>query len=452
MAVTQAEFPDTIFALATPSGRSGVAVIRVSGPHAAAALMTLSPQSEMPNPRHASLRVLHHPQTKEQIDQALVLYFPKPHSFTGEDVVELHTHGSRAILTEMLAALGELPGLRMASPGEFSRRAFYHQKFDLAEIEGMADLIDAETQEQKRQALRVMGGAFSEQCLSLRASLLKTLAYAEAFLDFPDEDLPASAVEEMEQEMKAVAANIQAMLGQAKHSRAIREGYRIALLGIPNAGKSSLLNALAERDAAIVTEIAGTTRDILEVRLNLSGYLVIVADTAGLRETSDMIELEGIRRAKAYAEEAELRLWLIDPSQEDVQQHDLLDSAQPYDLIIHTKCDLKQMPYTAKNVGYTAIDLSAKTGAGMERLLSEISTRIISSFENVKENSLITRQRHVNAFNAALAHLEIARIEQDLTLRAESLRLAIRSLSTVIGIVGVDDILDVVFSAFCLGK
>src|SRR5690606_16468341 len=294
----------TIFALASAAGRAGVAVVRLSGSTASRALETLSSQP-LPSPRRASLRRLHD-SAGERLDDALVLWFPAPHSYTGEDVVELHLHGGRAVVRDVLEALAAVPGLRPAEPGEFTRRAFDNGKLDLAEVEGLADLIDAETAGQRRQALRQLDGGLSALGEGWRARLVRILAQLEADIDFPDEDLPERVAAAVAPGIEELANEMRRHLDDGRRGEILREGFHIAIIGPPNAGKSSLLNWLAQRDAAIVSDTAGTTRDVVEVRLDLGGWPVIVADTAGLRETAETVEREGIRRARARAEAADL--------------------------------------------------------------------------------------------------------------------------------------------------
>jgi tRNA modification GTPase len=449
MTPMQAQSDDTIVALASAPGRAGVAVLRLSGPQVPDALQALGVHP-LPAARHATLRRLRHPQSGDVLDQGLVLYFAAPHSFTGEDVAELQVHGSRAVVASLLSCLCALPHVRLAEPGEFARRAFYHHKLNLAELEGLADLIDAETDAQRAQALRLMEGSLSYVCEALRQGLMKTLAYAEAFLDFPDEDLPPAALAEMNGELAQAASDIATLLARAGQAETIREGFRVALLGAPNAGKSSLLNALAQREVAIVTERAGTTRDILEVRLNLQGYLVILADMAGLRETDDAIEQEGIRRALAYAREADLRLWLVDGSQPASSLEATGLMYQPGDLIVFTKQDLPAHPSLASQTAAN-LKVSAQTGEGIPQLLQALGSHMMTRF-TASETCVLVRQRHVNAFHSAQQHLTAAMAEDDLTLKAEEIRLAIRAISAVIGAVDVEDILDIVFGSFCLGK
>jgi tRNA modification GTPase len=302
----------TIYALATPAGRSGVAVVRISGAEARAALAALTDR-EPPQPRVAALRRLRG-RDAVPIDDALVLWFPAPHSFTGEDVVELHLHGGPAVIAAALAALAVQPGLRLAEPGEFTRRAFDHDKLDLAQVEGLADLIAAETEMQRRQALRQAEGALSRRLESWRTDLIRVLGRLEAYIDFPDEDLPQQLTSSIEMEIAQIGERLAAELAGRAAER-LRDGLTIAILGAPNVGKSSILNRLAQREAAIVSSIAGTTRDVIEVRMDIAGYPVTLADTAGLRATADEIEAEGVRRALSRAEYADLKLLVFDGGQ-----------------------------------------------------------------------------------------------------------------------------------------
>lgn len=445
----QPDFSDTIVALATPPGRSGVAVIRLSGPHVREALTALGVRP-LPEPRQAALRGLKHPVSGELLDRGLILFFQGPYSFTGEDVAELQVHGSRAVLSELLDALTGLDGLRLAEPGEFARRAFHYHKADLTELEGLADLIEAETTAQRRQAQRLMEGQLTVRCEALRQSLLHTLAYIEAYLDFPDEEIPEHALTDMHRELQASQREVEALLSGSRQAEIVRDGFRVSLAGIPNAGKSSLLNALLQRDAAIVTDIPGTTRDVLEARLSLRGYLVILCDTAGIRDSSDPVEQQGILRARASLEAADLRIWLLDPTQPLAAQMTLIAGAQPGDLVVFTKADLVTAPQVDFPEGVATLNVSSVSSAGLNHLLDAVHSRIVSALP--VEAALLTRQRQVTAFDKARQHLVAAQSLQDLVLKAEEVRLCIRSLAFVIGVVDVDNILDIVFGSFCIGK
>src|SRR5215510_11614111 len=307
--------PDTIVALATGAGRAGVAVIRLSGPAAGATLQALTAR-DLPKPRAATREAFCDPRTGISLDDGLALWFPGPHSFTGEDVAELHVHGGPAVIAAIIDACLTQPGVRVAEPGEFTRRAFENGKLDLAEAEGLADLVDAETEGQRRQALRQRRGALSAVYDGWRERLIEAAALIEAEIDFPDEELPDALAQRAGPLLASLAADIGRHLDDAHRGERIRDGYRIAIIGPPNAGKSSLLNALAQREAAIVSDIPGTTRDVVEVRLVLAGFPVWIADTAGLREAADAIEAEGVRRALARAEEADLRIGVVESGAE----------------------------------------------------------------------------------------------------------------------------------------
>lgn len=432
---------DTIYAVSTPPGRGGVAVIRVSGSEAGSALDGLI-AGDRPAPRVATLGVLRHPLSGEMLDKALALWFPAPRSFTGEDAAELHLHGGRAVVDGVLGALSTLPRLRIAEPGEFTRRAFTNGKMDLTEAEGLADLIDAETQAQRRQALDQMGGALGRLYEGWRRELIRVLAYLEADLDFPDEDLPEGVADQVRPKIIELLSAIDVHLADNRRGERLRSGVQIAILGPPNAGKSSLLNALAQRDVAIVSEIAGTTRDVIEVHLDLGGYPVILADTAGLRETSDAIEDEGVRRALRRAEAADLKLFLTD-AREETPAEPVADGA----ILVFNKTDLApgfQLPFPA------ACAVSVRTGAGLPVLLKLLEERVSSVIAG--PNVALTRARHREALEECRFSLSRS-LEADLPeLGAEDVRLATRALGRITGKVDVEDLLDVIFRDFCIGK
>lgn len=441
---------DTIVALASAPGRAGVAVLRVSGPQAREALTHICVPSDLPAPRVASLRDIVDFRSKEIIDHALVLFFPAPHSFTGEDVVELHLHGGRAILSATLDLLCALPHIRPAEPGEFSRRAFENGKMDLTEAEGIADLVDAETAAQRRQALRQMDGALGKLYYGWAERLTHNLAYIEAEIDFADEDIPPDLSAGRREDVAALSREIAAHLNDGHRGERLREGFTVALLGAPNAGKSSLLNALARREAAIVSPIAGTTRDIIEVQLDLGGYPVTLADTAGLRETADSIESEGVRRALTRAEQADLKLLIFDgsaPAPLDPATQALIDDCA---LLVINKADLAHTTHEM-SLSSPALLVSAKTGVGLDalsqKLIAEIEKRFLGSGAPA-----LTRARHRVALEDCLAHLNRALAAPEVELCAEDLRLAIRALGRITGTVDVEDLLDIIFSSFCIGK
>ena len=457
---------DTIFALSTAPGRAGIAVLRLSGPAAGTALEALA-GTALPPPRVARLARLEDPETRAAIDRGLVLWIPGPASFTGEDMAELHLHGGRAVTAAALEALARRPGLRPAEPGEFTRRAFDHGKLDLAEVEGLADLIDAETEAQRRQALRQMSGHLSGLVQGWRARLLPLLAHLEATIDFPDEGLPESLAREVVAETGALAGEIAGHLADRGRGERLREGLQVAIIGPPNSGKSSLLNALARRDVAIVSATAGTTRDVIEVHLDLAGYPVTLADTAGLRdlaaEGGDGVEREGLRRARLRAAEADLKLAVFDLAaiddagwpNLDPQAWALVDAET---LVVLNKADLKppNMVNPEAVGGRPAFVLSAKTGQGLGALVDELTRQVAERLGLPGAAPAITRLRHRQALEdcrAALERAQEAGQEAGLPeLAAEDLRLALRALGRLTGQVDVEDILDVIFRDFCIGK
>jgi tRNA modification GTPase len=448
----------TIFAPATAAGKSGVAIVRISGPNAGGAVMALS--GKMPRPRVATRARFVDPADGTVIDDGLILWFPAPGSFTGEDVGELHVHGSRAVLAALIAALGRLPGLRLAEPGEFTRRAFDAGKLDLAQVEGLADLIAAETDAQRVQARRQLDGALGTLTEQWRARLVRMLAYAEAEIDFPDEDLPGGLMAGLGADIDLLAAEIRAQLADARGER-LREGLSIAIVGPPNVGKSSLLNALAKREAAIVSATAGTTRDVIEVQLDLAGFPVTVADTAGLRalpQAADgqaAIESEGIRRALARAEAADLKLLVLDATagEPDETVARLIDADT---LVVLNKIDA--MPRAQPIVAGHVWRVSVRTGEGLGDLLTALTQEVEKRLATHGQAApVITRARHRAALGDCVASLERAHAAivagaDTAELVAEDLRLAARALGRITGRVGVDDILDVVFREFCIGK
>lgn len=438
---------DTIYAPATATGIAGVAVVRVSGPQAGAALKALG--DKLPPPRFATRARLTDPTDREPLDDALVLWFPGPASFTGEDVAELHLHGSRAVMTGVLAALSRLPGLRMARPGEFARRAYDAGKLDLAEVEALADLIAAETREQARQALAQLGGALGAQVEALRDTAIKLLAQAEAEIDFPDEgDVPGGAIAAMKAPIERLAARIASILDDGHRGEILRDGFSVAILGPPNAGKSSLLNRLAKRDAAIVSEIAGTTRDTIEVRLDLKGLPVVLWDTAGLRGIDEAdphhaIEREGMRRARERADQADLKLLVLD-ARDPAPTVELADLARDA-LVVLNKADLAP--------GAKGLAVSALTGAGIEALENKLAM-IVGERLGSRDGAapLVTRARHREALEDAQAALLRARDLDVAELIGEELRACLAALGRIVGRAGVEDVLDVLFGEFCIGK
>lgn len=444
---------DTIYAPATGAGRAAVAVVRVSGPRSADAVRALA--GDLPRPRRAALRQL--ARHGVALDDALVLWFPGPASYTGEDAAEFHVHGGRAVVEALLEALAA-EGLRLAEPGEFTRRAFENGKLDLTQAEGVADLIDAETEAQRRQALGQLEGALSRRYDAWREWLVQALAMLEAAVDFPDEELPEDVAARARPGLQALEAEIAAALVDSSRGRRVRDGFRIALVGAPNAGKSTLLNALVERDAAIVTSTPGTTRDIIEVPLTLGGYKVLLADTAGLRDTEDAIEAEGVRRARAWAREADLRLWVIDAAMFHVKQAEE-DAIQPGDWAVINKIDLvdavrlEDLRTAFAPQGLKMIELAARKPAGAEQARAALTSHVVDALSGA-EFPAATRIRHAESLTEAQAYLRraLSEVGLEVELAAEDVRLAARVLSRITGRIDPEDVLDRVFSSFCIGK
>ncbi|WP_417812024.1 tRNA uridine-5-carboxymethylaminomethyl(34) synthesis GTPase MnmE [Thalassospira alkalitolerans] len=457
---------DTIFALSSGAGRAGVAVIRLSGPMAGATLCALLGRDILPKARHAVYAPIRDPKTDERLDDAVAIYFAGPASFTGEDVVELHVHGGRAVIDGVLECLAAQPGLRIAEPGEYTRRAFENGKMDLTAAEGIADLIDCETAAQRRQAVRQMAGELGALYEDWRARLMKALAYIEADIDFPDEDLPGGIVPVVRGDLASVYAEIGKHLADNRRGERLREGFQIVILGAPNAGKSSLLNRLAQRDAAIVSEIAGTTRDMIEVHLDLGGFPVTMVDTAGLRESRDVIESEGVRRATARAEDADLRLVVVDRNDWpdiDAEAARLIDGNT---ILLVNKvdgadgtgslCDDVPTLWSGTSAAGMALELpvlpiSAMTGQGVESLLQLLETRVKEGLDFAGPVPL-TRLRHRKALEGASDHLDRGLQTDIAELAAEDVRLAVREIGKITGRVDVEDLLDIIFGDFCIGK
>ncbi|MBP9049335.1 MAG: tRNA uridine-5-carboxymethylaminomethyl(34) synthesis GTPase MnmE [Tabrizicola sp.] len=427
---------DTIYALATARGRSGLAVVRVSGPAAFAAGLALC--GSLPAARIAGLRRLSW--DGELLDEALVLSFAEGASFTGEAVVELHCHGGPAVVGAVLRALAEQPGLRLAEPGEFTRRALENGVLDLAQVEGLADLIDAETEAQRKQAVRVLSGSVGQKVDGWRRDLIRAGALLEATIDFADEDVPVDVSPEVLALIDRLMADLGREAAGVAAAERIRDGFEVAIVGAPNAGKSTLLNQLAGREAAITSEIAGTTRDVIEVRMEIAGLPVTFLDTAGLRETEDRLEQAGIDRALARAETADLRLFLTDgPS---------LPGLTPTgdDLVVLNKADTRS--------GVSGLAVSGRTGEGLPELIARIG-EILS--ERVGSAGALVRERHRVAVTTAIAALaesraEVVRPDSRVELAAEHLRQAVRALDALVGRVDVDDLLGEIFASFCIGK
>ncbi len=442
---------DTIFALSSGAGRAGVAVIRLSGPAAGPALKALCGRRRLPPARRVTRARLRDPASGEALDDAVVVWLPGPRNFTGEDVAELHLHGGPAVIAGVLEALAARAGLRLAEPGEFTRRRFECGKLDLTQAEAIADLVAAETEAQRRLALRQMDGELGRLYDRWRQTLIQLLAELEAEIDFSDQDLPEDLAARVQPALGALVAEIATHLADGHRGERIRDGIQVAILGPPNTGKSSLLNRLARRDAAIVAATAGTTRDVIEVRLDLGGYPVVLADTAGLREAGDAVEVEGVRRALGRAEAADLKLVVL-----DAETGAALDPATAAVLddgcmMLVNKIDLRPAPATVGVPARPVYALSVKTGEGVEGLLSALEREVAARYCAGAAPAL-TRVRHRAALQEAARALARSMDAGLPELRAEDLRLAARALGRITGRVDVEDILDVIFRDFCIGK
>lgn len=445
---------DTIYALSSASGKAGVCVVRVSGPGAFASLKKLYPAAKDILPRNAVFAALTDPRNHSLIDRAVVIPFKGPASFTGEDVVEYHLHGSPAVLEALLSALSSFDNHRPADHGEYTRRAFENGKLDLTEAEAVADLINAETQAQREQALSQMGGALSKLYEGWRERLIRAMAYIEAVIDFPDEDIPDSQVKTMAPEIEKLIAEISRHLNDNRRGERLRDGIHVAIIGAPNAGKSSLLNLLAKRDVAIVSPMAGTTRDIIEAHLDLGGYPVILADTAGLRPdqiTNDgghgSIESEGIRRALDRAESADLRLLVFDGTQ--TPDEHTMKLAGEKSVLVFNKMDASGFKMPS---GPDVIGISAQSGKNIDGLLALLTDKIKTLYAVSRETPSLTRTRHRAALEDCVQNLKTSLTADLPELMAEDIRMAARGLGRITGRVDVEDLLDVIFRDFCIGK
>ena len=443
----------TIYALGTPTPTrahpGALAVVRLSGPRAGDAVEQLT-RKALPAPRRMALRTLFDPSTGEAFDKGLVAWFAAPNTETGEPMAELHLHGGRAVVGAALDALAGLGFCRLAEPGEFTRRAFENGKLDLTEAEGIADLVAAETAAQRRQALLQMAGALHRLYEGWRARGLRALAHLEAAIDFPDEDLPEGLADEVRVAIAGLQTEIAAHLADRRGER-LRDGLSIAIIGPPNAGKSSLLNLLARREAAIVSETAGTTRDVIEVHLDLGGWPVVLADTAGLRESDDAIEQEGVRRARARAAAADLRVLVLDASDDWRREMQAITGtterwAPARDIVVVNKTDLVAVDDPA------VVALSTRDGTGLPRLLARLEASAEASMQEGAGAPPLTRARHREALLDCQASLLRALQAPEVALAAEDLRLALRAIGRITGTVRLDELLDVIFRDFCIGK
>ena len=442
----------TIYALSSGPGISGIAVIRVSGKNTAEVVKKLT-GDKLPRPRVATLTKFNKNGGKELIDEGVIIWFPAPNSYTGEDLAEFHVHGSRAVVNAMHFSISKVKNCRLAEPGEFTKRAFQNGKINLLKAESIADLISSETEIQRKQALKIMSGKSSDKFNSWREKLLKILSHIEAKIDFPDEDLPENIISEIRKTSNKVLTEIKKTLNDQKVGERIREGFKIAIVGPTNAGKSSLLNYLSKRDVAIVSEIAGTTRDVIETHLNLDGYPVVVSDTAGIRDSKNEIEKKGIKVALNRAEDADLKLVIV--SAKNVDFTVVLKSLLSKDaILVVNKSDLMKGKLNRKFKKYEHVLISIKKDLNLNKLISKIKNKLKNKFIS-SENILITRERHRQNLKNCVYHLQKfqeKKYAKDFDKAAEDLRLATRHLGMIVGKVDVEELLGSIFNDFCIGK
>jgi tRNA modification GTPase len=442
----------TIFALSSGPGISGVAIIRVSGLGTKNVIKKLT-KEDLPIPRVATTKKFKEFNNNNIIDEGILLWFPAPNSYTGEDMAEIHVHGSIAVVRAILDQLSKIDDCRIAEPGEFTKIAFQNGKINLLKAESISDLISAETEIQRIQAVKMMNGKSSDKFNSLREKLLKILSNVEAKIDFPDDDLPDDVVKNIKNDSENIRSEIEKILNDQKVGERIREGFKIAIIGPANAGKSSLLNYLSNRDVAIVSEVAGTTRDVVEAHLNLDGYPVVVSDTAGIRESKDEIEKKGIKLALKRAEDADLNIIVIEPKSTEFTGF-LNDLVTNKAIIVMNKIDLGVENINEQIKKYKPIYLSLKKEKNLEGLIKAIKEKLKNKFLN-PEQTLITRERHRQSLEACVNHLknfEEKNSIEDFDKAAEDLRLATRHLGVIVGKVDVEEILGSIFSDFCIGK
>ena len=442
----------TIYALSSGPGISGLAVIRVSGPETKKVIKGLT-NGRFPKPRLATLKKINKINTSELIDEGIIIWFPGPESYTGEDMVEFHVHGSRAVVQAIHNSISEVQNCRLAEPGEFTKIAFQNNKINLLKAESISDLISSETEIQRQQAIKIMSGDSSNKFNSWREGLLKILSNIEAKIDFPEEDLPNNILKNIKQKSSKIKSEIKKVLNDQKVGERIREGFRIAIVGPTNAGKSSLLNYLSRREVAIVSEIAGTTRDVIETHLNMDGLPVVISDTAGIRESKDEIEKKGIKLALKRAEDADLNIVVIEPKNADFTGF-LKDLISDKSILVVNKSDLGIDNLINKFEKHNPIFISLKNEKNLEKLISEIKNKLKNQFINFQD-VLITRERHRQHLEQCVSHLEDFENKnenQDFDKAAEDLRLATRHLGIIVGKVDVEEILGSIFDDFCIGK
>ena len=442
----------TIYALSTGPGISGVAVIRVSGKETATVIKKLTGK-DLPSPRIATLRKMNNINTSEMIDEGIILWFPGPHSYTGEDMAEFHVHGSKAVINALHSSIKEIENCRLAEPGEFTKLAFQNGKINLLKAESIADLISAETELQRKQAIKIMSGVSTDKFNSWREKLIKILSHVEAKIDFPDEKLPKDILVKIKKTSDEISGEIKKALEDQKVGERIREGFKIAIVGPINAGKSSLINYLSKREVAIVSEIAGTTRDVIETHLNLDGYPVIVSDTAGIRESKNEIEKKGIKLALKKAEEADLKLVVIEPKNIDFTGF-LKDIFDKNSILVINKSDLLNENLNNQIKKLEHVLVSVKKNSNLDILINKIKKKLHEKFIS-HGDILITRERHRQHLEQCLSHLEKFKEKKnssDFDKAAEDLRLSTRHLGIIVGKVDVEEILGSIFNDFCIGK
>ena len=442
----------TIFALSSGPGVSGVAIIRISGSKSSDVIKSLTGK-EIPKPRVATLRKINNINTSELIDEGIIIWFPGPESYTGEDMAEIHIHGSKAVVLALQKEISKIENCRLADPGEFTKLAFQNGKINLLKAESIADLISAETEMQRLQAVKIMEGKSSEKFNQLREKLLKVLSFIEAKIDFPDEDLPEGNIKKIKQVSSDVFQEINKILNDQKVGEIIREGFKIAIIGPTNAGKSSLLNNLSNREVAIVSEIAGTTRDVVETHLNIDGYPVIISDTAGIRDSKDEIEKKGIKLSLNKAENADLKLIVVDAKNPDLSGflNDLLKNDA---ILVLNKSDLLKEKLDPEVSKLDHVLISLKDNLNIDKLILKIKNNLKNKFI-LDEDILITRERHRQHLEQCVDHLKNfldKNGKKDFDKAAEDLRLATRHLGMIVGKVDVEEILGSIFNDFCIGK
>ena len=442
----------TIFALSTLYGKSGVAVLRISGKDAKQVIVKMTRlDSENISPRHMYYSPLYHYQTGEVLDQVMIVFFAAPNSFTGEDTVEINCHGSKAVITSVIDSLGQIENFRLAEAGEFSRRAFYNNKIDLTEADGLADLIDAETSIQQKTALKQLGGTLFSLYEEWRSRLVDILSLIEAYIDFPDENIPQNTVFKIENGVFKVKEEIEKHLNSNKISEKIRDGFNVVIAGPTNAGKSSLINALTNRRVSIVSDIAGTTRDVIDAYVDIKGFPIVFSDTAGLRDTKDEIEKIGIDLAKEKIDRADYKIFIFDASVDSPQIFEKYINTEKNYMLVANKGDLLSENKINDLTKRGCLLISAKQGKNVEKIIDKIY-EYFNKLYSENSSYIITRERYKEGLRECVENLKLFNLQKEIELAAEDLRLACRAIGKITGRVEVDEILDKIFSSFCIGK